>query len=123
MIRYDLDAADNYHSYGGVGNDADAVFAILIISGGQTNSRIHTVSWQCITIGSFRIIGDLLPEECEPFQRQSWLAGIHFYWTCCDIALLEAADASVNCRRNTLLYAAGAVYILNVSVRVLNSYF
>lgn len=26
--------------------------------------------------------------------------------------VLPAADASANCRRNTLLYAAGAVYIL-----------
>lgn len=82
------------------------------ISGRQTDSKIHTVSWQCIASGSLRTIGDLLPEECEPFYRQSWFARIRFCWTCCDLALLEAADASVNCRRNTLLYAFGAVCIL-----------
>ena len=111
-MRHDSDTTDDYHSYGGAGNDADTIFAILIISGRQTDSKIHTVSWQCTASGSVWIAGDLLSEECEPFYRQSWFARIRFYWTCCDLALLEAADASVNCRRNYLLYATGAVCIL-----------
>ena len=77
------------------------------------DAEIYTVSWKSPSCRSVRAACNLQPEKCEYIYRKPRPAGIDFNCAGYFSACVEAADASLHCRRYGVLYAAGAACFLN----------
>lgn len=116
-MRHDIDRTDYYDSYGGNRHDDDKISAVFIVSGGKTYTEVHTVSREGTAFGGVWAACYLLFERCNYFEWRSRAAGTDCDTICDCTALLEKADALVDCGRNRLLYAARAVFVLRYGYR------
>ena len=91
---------------------AMVVSAVSDFTGREADAKIYQVSGKSASSGSIRASGYLLSEKCKCFYRKSRGSGTDFDYTGDFPACVEAADASVHCRRYGVLYAACAACFL-----------
>lgn len=116
VSRNDFNPTDHYHfalRYRYCHNKVSAFHHIFFQ---ETYTAIHTVSGQSAPARHFWYAGSLLSEKCGHLIGQSRPSGTDCNPPCGRSSSLETADASVNCRRHSLLYAVGTICVLNSSV-------
>lgn len=112
MCRHDIFATIDYYWNGCSRNDGDPFPSVSFISVRETDTEVHTISWEGASFGSVWSSCNLLPEKCQSADRKPWNTGGSFNSSGDHTAFMEKTDAAFHSGRNGMLYAFGAVCFL-----------
>ena len=111
-MHSDTDTADHNSCNGSARHGGNAISSFPYLPGREGDTEVRAVSRKGASGGGIRTAGRLQPERREYPLRKPRHTGADLDHPSDPAPRMETADASVHCRRDRVLYAAGADGIL-----------